>query len=297
MAVNEKPRDTGEDDRIGETSRPGGADRPETGGPGTPRRPLGPVVAVRAASGIARVAASVVSGTARWGVHTAMDVTETVVRGSMAGDPPAEVRSEAIGQVREALRLALGVTAAEPSGTASPTERSLREQGAALLRLAASTRVPDEGHPAYARILADLTSDDARILRLLRLEGPQPTVTVRGGRLSRRARRAGETRSGADDLGVSMIGEHAGLRHPERVQRYLTNLCRVGLIELLHEPVGTPERYQLLEAQPAVAELLKQAGGRGKLRHRGIALTAFGTEFVEASLPIAGEESPDTAAR
>ncbi|MFD4404350.1 Abi-alpha family protein [Nocardia sp. NPDC058499] len=283
MAVNEEP---GEPDSPGEPGQPGEQR--------DPAGPIGPVAAVRAVSGVARVAASVVSGTARWGVHTALDVTETVVRGSMAGQPPAEIRTDATRQIREALRLALGVTATESSTSTSPTERSLREQGAALLRLAASTRAPDEGHPAFARILAELTSDEARILRLLGLEGPQPTVTVRGGRSSRRARRSGEARSGADDLGVSMIGEHAGLRHPERAQRYLNNLRRVGLIETLPEPVGTPERYQLLEAQTAVADLLKQAGGRGKLQHRGIALTTFGGEFVQTSLPIAGEEDPAT---
>ncbi|MFI5719638.1 Abi-alpha family protein [Nocardia sp. NPDC051750] len=275
MAVNKEPPEISEPDSAGGSGRP-----------------IGPVAAVRAVGGIARVAASVVSGTARWGVHTALDVTETVVRGSMAGEPQAQVRTEAIGQVREALRLALGVTAAEPSATASPTERSLREQGAALLRLAASTRAPDEGHPAFARVLAELTSDEARILRLLRLDGPQPTVTPRGGRSSRRTRRGTEPQPGPDDLGVSMIGEHAGLRHPDRTQRYLTNLRRIGLIEILGEPVGTPERYQLLEAQPAVAEMLKPTGGRGKLRHRGIALTTFGAEFVQASLPIAGEDGP-----
>lgn len=265
---------------------------------GTPGSTGGPAATVRAVSGVARVAASAVSGTARWGVHTALDVTETVVRGSMAGLPPTQIRTEAAQQLREALRLALGVTAAEASGTETSTERSLREQGAALLRLAASTRAPDEGHPAFARILAELTSDEARILRLLRLDGPQPAVTVRGGRASRRRiGRRNEVRSGAPDLGVSMIGEHAGLRHPDRVQRYLANLCRIGLIEMLDDPVGTPERYQLLEAQESVRELLERSGGRGKLLHRGIALTPFGGEFVAASLPIAGEAGPSAETR
>lgn len=265
---------------------------------GTPSSTGGPAATVRAVSGVARVAASAVSGTARWGVHTALDVTETVVRGSMAGLPPAEIRTEAAQQLREALRLALGVTAVEASGSETATERSLREQGAALLRLAASTRAPDEGHPAFARILAELTSDEARILRLLRLDGPQPAVTVRGGRSSRRRiGRRNEPRPGATDLGVSMIGEHAGLRHPERVQRYLANLCRIGLIEMLDEPVGTPERYQLLEAQASVRELFERSGSRGKLQHRGIALTPFGAEFVAASLPIAGETGPVAGTR
>ncbi|MGW0183487.1 Abi-alpha family protein, partial [Nocardia sp. NPDC003345] len=264
-----------------------------------PRRtgPGGPAATVRAVGGVARVAASAVSGTAKWGVHTALDVTETVVRGSMAGLPPAEIRTEAASRVREALREALGVPAAEPAAGESRSERSLREQGAALLRLAASPQDPDEGHPAFARILAELTSDEARILRLLRVQGPQPAVTVRGGRSSWRGARTAEPRTAPADLGVSMIGENAGLRHPDRVHRYLANLRRIGLIEVLRDSVGTPERYQLLEAQSAVADLLKQAGGRGRLQHRGIALTAFGNEFVQASLPIAGEDGPAAGTR
>ncbi|MFQ6227567.1 Abi-alpha family protein [Nocardia sp. NPDC002869] len=281
MAVKRETRDSGEPERRDGSGRAG-----ESGRPG------GPAATVRAVSGVARVAASAVSGTTRWGVHTALDITETVVRGSMAGLPPAEIRTEAVAQAQEALRRALGVAAAEPSALDNPTERSLRAQGAALLRLAASPRAADEGHPAFARILAELTSDEARILRLLSLDGPQPAVTVRGGRRTRRATRKAEQASGTAEIGVSMIGEHAGLRHPGRVQRYLANLRRIGLIELLPEPVGTPERYQLLEAQAPAIELLKQAGGRGKLQHRGIALTSFGGEFVQASLPITGESGP-----
>ncbi|MEV0110801.1 Abi-alpha family protein [Nocardia sp. NPDC050799] len=281
MAVKRETRDSGEPERRDGSGRAG-----ESGRSG------GPAATVRAVSGVARVAAAAVSGTTRWGVHTALDITETVVRGSMAGLPPAEIRTEAVAQAQEALRRALGVAAAEPSALDNPTERSLREQGAALLRLAASPRAADEGHPAFARILAELTSDEARILRLLRLDGPQPAVTVRGGRRTRRVTRKAEQASGTAEIGVSMIGEHAGLRHPDRVQRYLANLRRIGLIELLPEPVGTPERYQLLEAQAPAIELLKQAGGRGKLQHRGIALTSFGGEFVQASLPITGESGP-----
>ncbi|MEU4316000.1 Abi-alpha family protein [Nocardia sp. NPDC024068] len=278
MAVNQEPEETGTSNR--------------------PHAPGGPAATVRAVGGVARVAVSAVSGTASWGVHTALDVTETVVRGSMAGLPPAEIRTAAARQVREALRSALGVTASDantPGGSRS--ERSLREQGAALLRLAASPQDPDEGHPAFARILAELTSDEARILRLLRVQGPQPAVTVRGGRSSRRGARTAEPRITPTDLGMSMIAENAGLRHPDRVHRYLANLRRIGLLEAIPDAVGTPERYQLLEAQSAVTDLLKQAGGRGRLQHRGIALTPFGSEFVQASLPIAGEEGPAAGIR
>ena len=41
----------------------------------------------------------------------------------------------------------------------------------------------DDAHPAYARILAELAPDEARILRLLATEGSQPAVDVRAASL------------------------------------------------------------------------------------------------------------------
>ncbi len=76
----------------------------------------------------------------------------------------------------------------------SPRRSSLRAQGAELLRQAADVSADDSTHPAFARILTELAPDEARILRVLMLEGPQPLVDVRATQPDRRrlaARRAG----------------------------------------------------------------------------------------------------------
>src|SRR5206468_1796389 len=82
--------------------------------------------------------------------------------------------------------------------------QDLRRRGTELLQHSADVRYSDNLHPAYEQILSQLAPDEARILRLLALEGPQPAVDIRAGIPL------------ASDLvkgGLSMIGADAGLRH------------------------------------------------------------------------------------
>src|SRR5207245_1428100 len=59
------------------------------------------------------------------------------------------------------------------------TAEELRARGAQLLSDSADVWFEDDTHPAYARILEELSPDEARILRFLAIEGPQPAVDVR----------------------------------------------------------------------------------------------------------------------
>lgn len=54
--------------------------------------PVSPVRTVRAATGVARVALTAASGVTLWTLDTALGVTVTVLRGSIAGTPPKEVQ-------------------------------------------------------------------------------------------------------------------------------------------------------------------------------------------------------------
>ncbi|MFI9508758.1 Abi-alpha family protein [Nocardia sp. NPDC052566] len=246
----------------------------------TPRRQSAlPVQTVRAATGVARVAWTAVSGATAWGIDTALGVAGTVVKGSIAGAPPREVLAEAEAEVRDAVRRALGLPAATstPDATAVPT---LREQGAALLRMSASTHdETHDSHPAFAGMIAELTPDEARILRFLHLDGPQPSIDIRTGR----PRALGTERILA---GLNLIGEHAGLRFPNRIQQYLTNLRRLGLIEFTRQALDNPNRYQIIEAQSPVREVLKRSGFGTKVYYRSIALSTFGRDFVQTCLPV-----------
>ncbi|MFD3594591.1 Abi-alpha family protein [Nocardia sp. NPDC058640] len=251
-------------------------------------RPVSPAKTVRAATGVARVALTAASGMTLWTLDTALGVTVTVLRGSLAGQPPNEVLADAETEVRDRLRHALGLpTSTEQHGDGGmPT---LREQGAELLRLSASTHAaqPDT-HPAYAGILAEITPDEARILRFLHVDGAQPSIDVRTGR---------QRAFGGERLitGLTMLGEHAGLRFPNRVPQYLPNLRRLGLIESTRDPVGNPHRYQVIEAQEQVREALKRPGFGTKVSYRSILLTEFGADFVQTCLPVVINEGRETA--
>lgn len=246
----------------------------------TRKRELGSVrKTVRATTGVARVAVTAAGAVTAWSIDTALGVGATVVKGSIAGNPPREVLAEAEAEVRDAVRRALRLPATpeQPTTDAVPT---LREQGAALLRLSASTQGEHhETHPAFARMLEELTPDEARILRFLHLDGPQPAIDIRAGR----PRALGTERIIS---GLNLIGDHAGLRFPNRIQQYLPNLRRLGLIDFAKDPVGNPNRYQILEAQAPVREVLKRSGFGTKIYYRSITLTGFGADFVQTCLPI-----------
>jgi hypothetical protein len=157
---------------------------------------------------------------------------------------------------------------------------SLKERGAELLRRSADVDYEEEQHPAFRRILDELTPDEARILRLLANEGAQPVVDVRSGVLG-----LGHVVAGP----LAMVGAAAGCRYTERFQAYLDNLSRLGLVAVSDEPVGDPQRYQLLEAQPDVVAALSEAGRFGHTTRRSLVLTPFGHDFCEHCLPAPGE--------
>ena len=166
---------------------------------------------------------------------------------------------------------------AESEAEPEPEHQSLRARGAELLRRSADVEYEEDAHPAYERILEDLAPDEARILRFLASDGPQPAVDVR-------AHKALNVGSDLVAPGLSMIGPEAGARYLQRVPAYLNNLYRLGLIWFSREPLEDPLEYQVLEAQPDVIEAIREAG-RAKTVRRSIHLTPFGEDFCRVCLP------------
>ena len=224
-----------------------------------------------AAPGLLRLSAGAWARTAGWWVNTSLRAGSLAVRAAVSD----ESRSELGAEVREHARRFLGVDL-PGGGPSSPSEQdSLRERGAELLRRSAEVGYPDDLHPAYARILDEVAPDEARILRLLQ-DGAQPAVDIRAGMPL------------ASDLvkgGLSMIGAEAGLRHTDRVRAYLNNLNRLGLVWFSRERLRDPHRYQVLEAQPEVLEMMRKGGRTARTVRRSILLTPFGVDFCELALP------------
>jgi hypothetical protein len=250
-----------------------------------------------AAPGLARLAATAWWNTAGWTVETSVRAGSRVFRATVLGDRPGRLLKDAGNEARKQARWLLRVLEVENGATSAATTEepagdhrepegnstnALRERGAELLRRSADVQFEESAHPAYARILEVMAPDEARILRLLAQQGPQPSVDVRRG-----------IPIVASELvapGLTMIGAEAGCRHLEDVHAYLNNLYRLGLIWFSREPVKDRLRYQVLEAQPEVAEALKEAGRTGRTVRRSIHLTPFGEDFCKVCLPLDTDE-------
>lgn len=278
---------------VARRPRPGITPRPSTPAE-VARRPRPSVV--RAAPGIARVAAVSALNAVSWGIGASVASANYLARRAVEGQPATAIVQDAANDLRNAALKALGLqldgvpnvsvglTIGGPGDRPIPanaTTRDLQKRGEELMRRSNDVRIADDTHPAFARILSEITPDEARVLRFLFIEGPQPALDVR----TWRPLGIGSELVAA---GLTMIGEHAGLRNVDRIDLYLTNLSRLGLLDFSREQVSNPTRYQVIEAQPKVAAAIKQAGRSPKLVQRSIRLTSFGEEFVRTCLPLNG---------
>ncbi len=237
-----------------------------------------------AAPGLARIAAGAWLRTAAWTAGSTLRAGRRIGRAAITGESPLGLISAARDEVMEGAQRLLGVAelqqrlAAALAGDEPNGNGSLRDRGAALLERSSELADDGDAHPAYARILGELSPDEARILRLLATGGPQPAVDVRTWRPL-------DVGSVAVAPGLSMIAQHAGCMHPDRVPSYLSNLYRLGLIWFSRETLPNPGPYQVLEAQPDVIEAVREAG-RARIIRRSIHLTPFGGQFCEVCLPL-----------
>ena len=257
-----------------------------------------------ALQGVARLAATAGWRTAGWTLRNSVRASQRAMRAALSPTEAlqlardlvhgASIVARDIGQLTglaptgPSADLARKMTDAAPSpespdGSSHDGDRngrpehSLREEGELLLQRSRDVRYEFNLHPAYERILTELAPDEARILRLLLIEGPQPSVDIRtGGPL-------GMVHSRLIASGLSMIGARAGCRYVERVPSFLNNLFRLGLIWFSRETLRESHRYQVLEAQPDVLEAIHSVG-QAKVVRRSIHLTPFGEDFCRTAL-------------
>ena len=278
-----------------ETPRHDGVPRAEVVPPHQgPQRSGPPDISVLGAGGqLVRVAAVTSWRAATWSIGAAASGTALVLRHAMSGEAPPAVIQGIASDLRAAAWHALGIPdSTDENGVpesvvpVSATIADLQARGEDLMRRSNDVRVAEDTHPAFARILTEITPDEARILRFLYVDGPQPSIDIRTNR---------PLGIGSELIGngLNMIAEHAGCRNVDRIHPYLTNLSRLGLLEFSKEPVSNPQRYQLVEAQPKVSEVLQRAGRWPRIVRRSIHLNNFGEEFCRTCLPITMRRHPD----
>jgi hypothetical protein len=262
----------------------------------------------KALPGLVRIGIGAGVRTAAWTANAYLRAGNRVVRAAVSGESAAELIRDVETSVKGYARDVLGISAIDerlpevlrdrrPQAPAAPDPaaiaaaaatrdlRSLQDKGADLLQKSTDVRYEEAAHPAYERIIGEIAPDEARILRYLAIEGPQPSVDVRAGKTPLINSPLIGTSMVAP--GLSMIGANAGCRYGERVPAYLNNLFRLGLIWFSREPLDDPLRYQVLEAQPDVLTALHAGGKASKAKtvRRQILLTPFGVDFCRICLP------------
>jgi Abortive infection alpha len=139
-------------------------------------------------------------------------------------------------------------------------------------------------HPSFAEIIKQITSDEAKILKFLSQESPQPVVDVMSITL--------------DGLTIhylhreeSFIPEDAGCEHIKLGPQYLGNLQRLGLIDLPENvPLADLSYYDRLnkwfeEGTKDKEEYEKLHGVRLQLRNRRVRMSELGKMFLYACIP------------
>lgn len=260
QARRDSERDDGRGDRQGDDEA-----RPSESGD-SPLDGTTAEEALRALPDMARAAGVILRRSGRWTLGTTMRTGNVLIQGALTGQPAEAIADDLIetlvGEARDTLRMVPGLDAI------FDRRITLAERMNALLDASAGVGSEDEGHPAYVRLLSELTPDEARILRLFATKGPQPAVDVRTRTLMGVGSRLVEP-------GMSMIGRHAGCKNPRRVASYLDNMVRLGLIRFTRDALPDQSVYDVLEAQAEVKEAIDRAGHGVTIRRR-IELTVFG---------------------
>lgn len=251
-------------------------------------------------------AAGLAVGTAvrgtEWAVGTSVEITKQLTQAALDGESSADIAERTGAALRSIARSALGVTEGSvreivsyvptPVGGPNSSQQAisgnglvrsassddLRRRGDALLARSADVYFTENVHPAYDRILDQLAPDEARILRFMALNGPQPAVDVR----TNRPLGIGSELVQGD---LTSVPEQAGVRYPDRSRHYLINLSRLGLTATSDDPVVL-SRYMVLEVQPVVESALKKAGRVPKIVRKSLRLTEFGEDFCNTCFSI-----------
>jgi hypothetical protein len=213
------------------------------------------------------------------------DTTESVLR-RLGADPDAgpehAVVAALTAQVREILDLPPpGPDGHGPLGEETGDAELLRRRFSELLDRSTAA-APEPGiHPAFRRIIDEISPDEARIIRLFHGDGPQPVVHVVA------SPRIG---SGGSTVleNLSLIGDRAGCHHPDLAPSYLENLTRLGVVKIHEEELIDHDDYELIETRPefhaAEERIEEELRQRPKAERRTAKLTALGERFCEVCL-------------
>lgn len=155
----------------------------------------------------------------------------------------------------------------------------LREMYANLLANSMNKAVKNGVHPGFVEIIKQLCPDEAKILKIIRLESVVPTVALRY-----------ENDKGEGIYvieGFSDIGERANCEQPLQIKYYFDNLERLGIIVTVPSTSLIDKHpYDLLKSHPYILsnmnvpqDHIDQGYSNANIKEGFYKLTAYGKAF------------------
>ncbi|WP_207809198.1 MULTISPECIES: DUF4393 domain-containing protein [unclassified Pseudomonas] len=162
---------------------------------------------------------------------------------------------------------------------------SLSDMYANLLASAMNVVTANQAHPAFVEIIKQLTSDEAKLMKLFANNRMHPILTV----LERK------TNVGTREQLVyfSTFSNSAGIAIPDNLPSYFNNLCRLGLTEI---PEGLylseDDPYEGLESEPIVRQTVsvinQMPDVKAEIIRQIIRPTQLGQQFIRACVQSNG---------
>jgi hypothetical protein len=157
----------------------------------------------------------------------------------------------------------------------SGNNEELRELYANLIATSMDRNSTDKAHPAFVDIIRNLTPAEARLLSFFVKEDNIPLININ---------KQEEDGSILLVANYTLLNEYLNLESDLKICTYITNLCRLGILEI---PSGVylakKEIYNLIENSKTVNEIKTMAEEEGKslkIDRRLLRLTRFGKDFI-----------------
>ena len=146
-----------------------------------------------------------------------------------------------------------------------------------LLSTAMDGRTTEKAHPAFAEIIHQLTSEEARLLNgVLNKKQGIPVVTL----LPRGSLGYGESRDNVISCCSSKTGEQVSA---PQLPSMIDNWIRLGLVSVTYDfLLSAKNAYEWVKSRPEYIELEKSATRGVKVKKGILKLTSFGRAFADA---------------
>jgi Abortive infection alpha len=215
-----------------------------------------------------------------WGWEKICDWVVEQVNSRLKDTPPEDLQTPKPHIAVPAIE-ALRYTGSEPE---------LSDLFANLLATSMDRKTAVTAHPSFVESIKNMSSDEAKIMRLLSKDRHRNYAIV--DMIVEKSR----NHQLMGHRCLTLVGIQAGVDHKSLTTNYIDNLGRLGLIEIRPEPLVEKDPYEELQNHPQILlykEAYESSNPGSKVRYikKRFGLTTYGWQFVQACVLNKADQS------